>query len=114
MPRQQRYRLPGVPQHVVQCGNNRQATFFDDGGYLRYLEDLQEACEKWRCDLHAYVLMINHVHLLMTPNREESIAKVMQSVAARRLGRPEYGTSATLMDGMEENDRGGTNALPTF
>jgi len=41
MPRQQRYRLPGVPQHVVQCGNNRQATFFDDGDYLRYPEDLQ-------------------------------------------------------------------------
>ena len=43
MPRQQRYRLPGVPQHVIQRGNNRQVTFFDESDYVRYLEDLQEA-----------------------------------------------------------------------
>lgn len=61
MPRQLRYRLPGVPQHVVQRGNNRQATFFCEGDYLHYLEDLQEAAEKYKCDVHAYVLMTNHV-----------------------------------------------------
>lgn len=83
MPRQLRYRLPGVPQHVVQRGNNRQATFFDEGDYRRYLEDLQEATEKYECDVHAYVLMTNHVHLLMTPHKEDSIAKVMQSIGRK-------------------------------
>lgn len=44
LPRQLRYRLPSVPQHVVQRGNNKQVTFYDEYDYRRYLEDLQEAC----------------------------------------------------------------------
>ena len=101
MPRQQRYRLPGVPQHVIQRGNNRQATFFDEGDYVRYLEDLQEATERWDCDVHAYVLMTNHVHLLMTPNQEEGIAKVMQSVGRKyvRYINGVYRRSGTLWEG---------------
>jgi len=101
MPRQQRYRLPGVPQHVIQRGNNRQVTFFDESDYVRYLEDLQEATERWDCDIHAYVLMTNHVHLLMTPNQEESIAKVMQSVGRKyvRYINGVYRRSGTLWEG---------------
>ena len=101
MPRQQRYRLPGVPQHVIQRGNNRQVTFFDEGDYLHYLEDLQDAAEKWDCEIHAYVLMTNHVHLLMTPNQEEGIAKVMQSVGRKyvRYINGVYRRSGTLWEG---------------
>lgn len=101
MPRQLRYRLPGVPQHVVQRGNNRQVTFFDDCDYRRYLEDLQEACEKYECDVHAYVLMTNHVHLLMTPQGEDSIAKVMQSVGRKyvRYINGTYKRTGTLWEG---------------
>ncbi len=101
MPRQQRYRLPGVPQHVIQRGNNRQVTFFDESDYSRYLEDLQEATEQWDCDVHAYVLMTNHVHLLMTPNQEEGIAKVMQSVGRKyvRYINGVYRRSGTLWEG---------------
>lgn len=101
MPRQQRYRLPGVPQHVIQRGNNRQVTFFDQSDYTHYLEDLQEATEKWGCDIHAYVLMTNHVHLLMTPNKAESIAKVMQSVGRKyvRYINGVYRRSGTLWEG---------------
>lgn len=101
MPRQLRYRLPGVPQHVVQRGNNRQATFFEEGDYRRYLEDLQEATKKHECDVHAYVLMTNHVHLLMTPGHEDSIAKVMQSVGRRyvRYINAAYKRTGTLWEG---------------
>jgi len=101
MPRQQRYRLPGVPQHIIQRGNNRQVTFFDESDYSHYLEDLQEAAEKWDCNIHAYVLMTNHVHLLMTPNLEEGIAKVMQSVGRKyvRYINGTYSRSGTLWEG---------------
>jgi len=47
------------------------------------MEALQEAAEQWDCDIHAYVLMTNHVHLLVTPNQEESISKMMQSVGRK-------------------------------
>jgi putative transposase len=80
MPRQQRVRLAGVPQHVIQRGNNRQATFFDNSDYRRYLECLKEAGERTGCAIHAYVLMTNHVHLLVTPESGDGIGKLMQSV----------------------------------
>ena len=101
MPRQQRYRLPGVPQHVIQRGNNRQATFFDESDYFHYLEALREAADQWDCDIHAYVLMTNHVHLLMTPNQEVSIAKVMQSVGRKYVRHINgiYRRSGTLWEG---------------
>jgi len=83
MPRQPRYQLINVPQHVVQRGNNRQATFFADEDCIRYLEDLKTACETHCCELHAYVLMTNHVHLLLTPRKPDGVAKVMQSLGRR-------------------------------
>jgi putative transposase len=64
MPRPQRVRLAGVPQHVIQRGNNRQATFFDNSDYRRYLECLKEAGERTGCAIHAYVLLSNHVSRL--------------------------------------------------
>jgi putative transposase len=80
MARQPRFVLPGQPQHVIQRGNNRDIIFVADEDYQFYLEKLAEACKRFECDLHAYVLMTNHVHLLMTPHKEDSISKVMQSV----------------------------------
>ena len=67
MPRKQRMYLPGVPAHVVQRGNNRDACFFQDEDYQFYLAVLADALRRYRVHLHAYVLMTNHVHLLMTP-----------------------------------------------
>jgi len=80
MARQPRFIIPGQPQHVIQRGNNRDVIFVSEADYLFYLEKLSEACEEHQCDIHAYVLMTNHVHLLMTPHKEHSIAKVMQTV----------------------------------
>ena len=78
MARLPRFVLPGQPQHVIQRGNNRQAIFCAESDYHFYLEKLYEAAKKHRCDIHAYVLMTNHVHLLVTPHSEEGIGKMMQ------------------------------------
>ena len=78
MARLPRFVLPGHPQHVIVRGNNREPIFLAEEDYSFYLDKLKDACIKHRCDVHAYVLMTNHVHLLMTPHQEESISKVMQ------------------------------------
>ncbi len=83
MARLPRYVLPGQPQHVIHRGNNRQAVFAGDDDYRFYCECLGEAAEKHECDIHAYVLMANHVHLLVTPHTERGIGKMMQSVGRR-------------------------------
>jgi putative transposase len=72
--------LPGVPAHVVQRGNNRDACFFHEDDYRYYLAVLAEGLKRYRVSLHAYVLMTNHVHLLMTPTDETGISQVMQHV----------------------------------
>jgi len=75
--------LTGVPQHLIQRGNNRAACFFAEDDYRFYLDCLGEAAQKTGCDLHAYVLMTNHVHLLVTPAEQDSLARLMQSVGRR-------------------------------
>ena len=64
MARQSRLDLPGVPQHVIQRGNNRQPCFLQEQDYRFYLESLLEASKQTGCRVHANVLMTNHVHLL--------------------------------------------------
>ena len=70
----------GMPFHVVQRGNNRQSTFLSDEDREDYLKFLGRACERFGVKLHAYVLMTNHTHLLMTPGSVEGISRVMQSL----------------------------------
>ena len=83
MPRMKRLDLPGVAQHVIQRGNDRQACFFREIDYVRYMQDLREAACKFDCRIHAYVLMTNHVHLLVTPNAAGAVARMMQAVGRR-------------------------------
>ena len=78
MARLPRFVLVGHPQHVIIRGNNREPIFYADEDYQFYLEKLKKACEKHSCDIHAYVLMTNHVHLLITPHKKDSISKVIQ------------------------------------
>ncbi len=62
MPRKPRFNLIGVPQHVIQRGNNREPCFYAEEDYRRYLDDLGEVADKFGCAIHAYVLMtINRV-----------------------------------------------------
>lgn len=101
MARQPRFVLPGHPQHVIQRGVDRAAIFFDHGDYRHFLDWLSEACTRHECAVHAYVLMTNHVHLLMTPGRENSIGKVMQSVGRRyvQFVNCSYRRTGTLWEG---------------
>jgi len=78
MARLPRFVLPGQPQHVIQRGNNRQNIFRAKRDYLYFLEILLQAAQKHECEVHAYVLMTNHVHLLVTPHTENGIGKLMQ------------------------------------
>ena len=78
MARLPRFVLPGHPQHVIVRGNNRAPIFNADEDYRFYLDKLQDAARKHQCDIHAYVLMTNHVHLLVTPRTEEGISKMIQ------------------------------------
>ena len=80
MARLPRFAVPGQPQHVIVRGNNRCEIFCADADYRFYLEKLQLACNTHDCAIHAYVLMTNHVHLLITPQAEQSLAKTMQMV----------------------------------
>lgn len=83
MPRKPRLSIPGAPQHVIQRGNNRQAIFVVDENYHQFIEMLSLAADKHDCQIHAYVLMTNHVHLLATPSTEDGIGKMMQSLGRR-------------------------------
>ncbi len=101
MARLQRFTLPGQPQHVIVRGNNRTNIFKGPEDYQCYLEKLVEACAAHQCDLHAYVLMSNHVHLLMTPKTEQGIGKAMQSLGRSyvRYFNDRHRRSGTLWEG---------------
>ena len=101
MPRPPRYPLIGVPQHVIQRGNNRQATFFAEDNFRFYLECLKGAATTHDCAIHAYGLMTNHVHVLLTPHRANAIAKVIQSLGRRYVQyiNATYRRSGTLWEG---------------
>ena len=83
MPRRPRVKLVGHPQHVVQRGHNREACFFAEEDYRFYLHWLREGAKKYDCAIHAYVLMTNHVHLLLTPGAIASLPRLMQSLGRR-------------------------------
>jgi putative transposase len=101
MARLMRYRLAGHLLHVIQRGNNRQKVFFADEDYTRYLGWLAGAALANRCTVHAYVLMPNHVHLLVTPERKDSLPRMMQTLGRLyvRYVNAARGRSGTLWEG---------------
>jgi len=101
MPRRLRMYMAGIPCHVIQRGNNRNACFYAEQDYSFYLDCLREACRRYRVAVHAYVLMTNHVHLLMTPYDAEGISRVMQSLGRRYVQyiNLEHRRSGTLWEG---------------
>ena len=77
MPRIARAVIPGFPHHVTQRGNNRQRVFFGDADRVLYLGLLQRQSARFGLDVLAYCLMDNHVHLVATPRRPDSLAKAL-------------------------------------
>lgn len=101
MPRRSRLSLSGIPWHIIQRGNNRSACFFAEEDYRLYLQFLQELARRFDCAVHAYVLMTNHVHLLLTPPQENSAALLMKHLGQRYVQHVNrtYGRSGTLWEG---------------
>jgi len=101
MPRRQRLDLAGVAQHVIQRGKDRQPCFFRPIDYVRYQQDLREAAVAAGVSIHAYVLMTNHVHLLVTGRQVGAVARMMQPVGRRyvRFVNDALGRTGTLWEG---------------
>lgn len=87
MPRTARFVVPGVTLHVTQRGRDRQPCFFEEGDYRAYLGYLGEFALKFACSVHAYCLMTNHVHLLITPHTPDSCAKLMKNLGQNHVQR---------------------------
>jgi putative transposase len=101
VPRRARLSIAGIPWHIIQRGNNRGACFFAEEDYRRYLGALEELAKKQACAIHAYVLMTNHVHLLLTPAREESAGLLMKHLGQRYVQyvNRTYRRTGTLWEG---------------
>jgi len=101
MARLARFIIADQPQHIIVRGNNRDPIFFEDADYEFYIEKLRQACLKHACELHAYVLMTNHVHLLVTPQTEYGLGKMMQMIGRYyvRYFNDTYNRTGTLWEG---------------
>jgi putative transposase len=101
MPRQARLVLPDVALHVRQRGHDGGRCFREDNDYLVYLSNLHELLRKTGCRLHAYCLMTNHVHLLVTPPADGACAMLMRGLGQRYVQyfNRRYDRSGTLWEG---------------
>jgi putative transposase len=101
MARLARYFVKGQAQHIIQRGNNRDPIFAGDQDYRFYLECLQEAADRHVLDIHSFILMTNHVHLLATPQTEHSIGRTLQSIGRRYVQyfNYSYDRTGTLWEG---------------
>lgn len=101
MTRPPRLDIAGVPQHIVQRGNNRLPCFLDDDDRQRYLQCLRQALLRYECHLHAYVLMSNHVHLLLTPESKGAVSRLMHAFSRNYVGlfNGRHGRTGTLWEG---------------
>ncbi len=101
MPRKPRFIIPGIPVHIVQRGHSKDPVFFEENDYCAYLEWLKEAAERYACEMHAYVLMTNHIHLLVTPSDKEGITRMMQYIGRYYVPyiNQTYGTSGSIWEG---------------
>ncbi|MDH5654237.1 MAG: transposase [Gammaproteobacteria bacterium] len=83
MARLPRLCLPGIPQHIIQRGNNRQACFGSEEDFAAYAHWLAEYSHKYRVAIHAWVFMTNHVHLLATPETGDGLTRMMQMLGRK-------------------------------
>lgn len=101
MPRLPRISPAEIPIHIIQRGNNRQACFVSEEDHWAYTGWLKEYATKYRVDVHAWVMMTNHVHLLCTPHGDTAISQMMQAIGRRYVQyfNREYRRSGTLWEG---------------
>ena len=108
MPRRARLSLPGIPWHIIQWGNNRSVCFHAEEDYYFYIYHLAELAARFGCAIHAYVLMTNHAHLLLTPEKANSVALLMKNLGQRYVQYVNrvYRRSGTLWEGDKGDGRG--------
>jgi putative transposase len=101
MPRPPRVVLAGHTLHLIQRGNDRRACFLDDDDRTSYLATLIRVSERAQCDVHAYVLMSNHVHLLVTAREASAPARMMHALGSRyvRTFNDRHERTGTLWEG---------------
>lgn len=101
MPRRPRLMLPNIPVHIIQRGNNRQICFVADEDYRFYLDALKDYANKTGCHVHAYVLMTNHVHLLLSSDTLEGAGQLMKALGQRYVQyfNRTYRRTGTLWEG---------------
>lgn len=80
MARLPRITLPGIPQHIIQRWNNRQACFASEEDFTAYAHWLAEYAEKYKIAIHAWVFMTKHVRLLVSSKTEDGISRLMQTL----------------------------------
>ncbi len=101
MARLPRLCLPGIPQHIIQRGTNRQVCFASDEDFSAYARWLEEYSNKYRVAIHAWVFMTNHVHLLVTPQTTDGVSRMMQTLGRHyvRYFNYTYKRTGTLWEG---------------
>jgi REP element-mobilizing transposase RayT len=101
MPRRARIAVAGIPWHIIQRGNNRSACFYSPGDYSLYRHLLEEQAQKHACAIHAYCLMTNHVHILLTPETASGPSLMMKNLGQRYVQyiNRTYQRSGTLWEG---------------
>jgi len=101
MARLRRYTPGGIPQHIIQRGNNRQVCFSSNVDLAVYAGWLLEGTKKYGVAIHGWVFMTNHVHLLATPLEDRSMSRMMQFLGRQyvRYFNNEYGRTGTLFEG---------------
>ena len=112
MPRRARMYLPGHPYHIVQRGNNREACFVEPENYQFYMDLWKECSDRYGVAVHAYCLMTNHVHFLVTPVSQDAISRTTRVVGSRYASyfNKTYKRSGTVWEGrhkasMVQSDR---------
>jgi hypothetical protein len=114
MPRRARMYISGLPYHVVQRGNNRKACFFDSENYQYYLELWRDMLRRYEVQLHAYVLMTNHVHFLMTPLVEDGVVALPRQVLVLPLQHPTRCQTHTQFRSTDDRDHVFTSSTLLF
>lgn len=90
-----------IPQHIIQRGNNKQLCFTAVRDFAVYIDWLKDYAKRYQVDIHAWVLMTNHVHLLCTPHTPNAISFMMQSLGRKyvRYFNHSYSRTGTLWEG---------------
>ena len=101
MPRLPRMEAKGIPQHVIQRGNNRQICFANEQDFAAYANWLKEYSKKYEVEIHAWVFMTNHTHMLMTAHTNYGVSKLMQALGRKYVQyfNDQYKRTGTLWEG---------------